>query len=225
MHFLVETIRQWALGVGGLGLFLIALLDSSFLSFPQVADALVLLQSAHHPARLAIYAGAATVGSILGSLLLFRVGRAGGDAFLVRRFPARHVERAVRFYKRFGIFAVLVPAMLPPPAPLKLFVLLSGAAATETAVKRAVAGRRVVHLATHGFVLGADCEPGPAGVRAVGGLTRANPETAVVAEENPLLLTGLALAGANRRGTVAPDGDEGILTADEIARLNLQGTE
>jgi len=128
MHLLIDIFRGWALGVGGLGLFLIALLDSSFLSFPQVADALVLLQSAHHPARLAVYAGAATAGSILGSLLLFRVGRAGGDAFLVRRFPARHVERAVRFYKRFGIFAVLVPAMLPPPAPLKLFVLLSGAA-------------------------------------------------------------------------------------------------
>jgi membrane protein YqaA with SNARE-associated domain len=128
MHLLIEAIRAWALGVGGLGLFLIALLDSSFLSFPQVADALVLLQSAHHPARLAVYAGAATIGSILGSLLLFRVGRTGGDAFLVRRFPARHVERAVRFYKRFGIFAVLVPALLPPPAPLKLFVLLSGAA-------------------------------------------------------------------------------------------------
>ena len=47
---------------------------------------------------------------------------------------------------------------------------------------------------------------------------------AAVAEENPLLLTGLALAGANRRGA-ALDQDEGILTADEIARLNLQGTE
>jgi len=128
MHLLIDILRGWALGVGGLGLFLIALLDSSFLSFPQVADALVLLQSAHHPARLAVYAGAATAGSILGSLLLFRVGRVGGDGFLVRRFPARHVARAVRFYKRFGIFAVLVPAMLPPPAPLKLFVLLSGAA-------------------------------------------------------------------------------------------------
>jgi membrane protein YqaA with SNARE-associated domain len=128
MHFLIETIRGWALGVGGFGLFLIALLDSSFLSFPQVADALVLLQSAHHPARMAVYAAAATAGSMLGSLLLFRVGRAGGDSFLLRRFPPRHVQRALRFYKRFGILAVLVPAILPPPAPLKLFVLLSGAA-------------------------------------------------------------------------------------------------
>jgi membrane protein YqaA with SNARE-associated domain len=128
MHVLIETIRQWALSVGGPGLFLIALLDSSFLSFPQVADALVLLQSAHHPARMAVYAGAATLGSLCGCLLLFRVGRAGGDVFLLRRFPARHVDRALRFYRRFGILAILLPALLPPPAPLKLFVLLSGAA-------------------------------------------------------------------------------------------------
>lgn len=103
--------------------------------------------------------------------------------------------------------------------------LLSGAAATETAVKRAVTGRRVVHLATHGFVLGTDCEPVPPGVRAVGGLARTSAQVVAVSEENPLLLTGLALAGANRRGSAALDQDEGILTADEIARLNLQGTE
>jgi len=103
--------------------------------------------------------------------------------------------------------------------------LLSGTAATETAVKRAVAGRRVVHLATHGFVLGTDCELGPSGLRAVGGLARTSAQAAAVAEENPLLLTGLALAGANRRRAATLDQDEGILTADEIARLNLQGTE
>ena len=61
--------------------------------------------------------------------------------------------------------------------------LLSGAAATETAVKKAVAGRRVVHLATHGFVLGTDCESNPAGVRAVGGLARTSTRAAAVTEE------------------------------------------
>jgi CHAT domain-containing protein/tetratricopeptide (TPR) repeat protein len=102
--------------------------------------------------------------------------------------------------------------------------LLSGPAATESAVKRAVAGHRVVHLATHGFFLGSDCTPAAAGLRAVGGIARSS-SVASVAAENPLLLTGLALAGANNRGGVALDQDEGLLTADEIAGLDLQGTE
>ena len=65
MLTIVDTIRQWALGVGGSGLFVIALLDSSVLSFPQVADALVLVQSARHPRYLLYYAGMATLGSLV----------------------------------------------------------------------------------------------------------------------------------------------------------------
>ncbi len=128
MSALLDAIRHWALGVGGSGLFLIALLDSSVLSFPQVADALVLLQSARHPHLMLYYAGVATLGSLIGCFVLYAAGRKGGEVFLRRRFKAAHVDRAFRLYRRFGMLVVLVPALLPPPAPLKIFVLLSGAA-------------------------------------------------------------------------------------------------
>jgi membrane protein YqaA with SNARE-associated domain len=128
VHALLDAIRHWAAGVGGWGLFAIALLDSSFLSFPQVADALVLLQSARHPDLMAYYAGVTTLGSLVGCFLLYGAGRRGGEVFLRRRFKASHVDRALRLYQRFGILAVFVPALLPPPAPFKIFVLLSGAA-------------------------------------------------------------------------------------------------
>jgi membrane protein YqaA with SNARE-associated domain len=128
MQTILDALYQWAIGVDGFGLFLIALLDSSFLSFPQVADALVLVQSARHPDWMLSYAAAATLGSLCGCLVLYGVGRAGGDAFLRRRFKAPHVERALRLYQRYGMLAIVVPALLPPPAPFKVFVLLSGAA-------------------------------------------------------------------------------------------------
>jgi membrane protein YqaA with SNARE-associated domain len=128
MSAVLDAIRHWALGLGGMGMFLIALLDSSVLSFPQVADALVLLQSARHPHYMLYYAGMTTLGSLAGCFVLYAAGRKGGEVFLRRRFKAAHVDRAFRLYRRFGMLVVLVPALLPPPAPFKIFVLLSGAA-------------------------------------------------------------------------------------------------
>jgi CHAT domain-containing protein len=78
-----------------------------------------------------------------------------------------------------------------------------------------------VHLATHGFFLGAACGAA-AGTRAVGGLASGSGLGAADLG-NPLLLSGLALAGANRASVPAGD-DDGILTAEEIAGLSLQGT-
>ena len=103
--------------------------------------------------------------------------------------------------------------------------MLSGRTATETTVKQAVIGRRVVHLATHGYFLQSPCDvTTTTGTRGVGGLRPSTPSQEF--SENALLLTGLALAGANVR-TAAPTNrnDDGILTAEEGAALNLQGTE
>ena len=112
-------------------------------------------------------------------------------------------------------------------------VLLRGGGATEYAFKRCAAGRRVLHLATHGFALGEDCGAVRAGMRGVGGFS-ARPGKDPVAQgpiggsllgENPFLLSGLVLAGANRRQDIADDHEDGILTAEEIAALDLSGVE
>ena len=101
--------------------------------------------------------------------------------------------------------------------------LLTGRAASKRAVILASAGRRIVHLATHGFFLGSPCQSGPAVTRGVGGLTAAAARASTVAD-NPLLFAGLAFAGANRPAGPSGQGD-GILTAEEVAALNLHGTE
>jgi CHAT domain-containing protein len=107
--------------------------------------------------------------------------------------------------------------------------VLVGRDANERTFKSEAAGYGVLHLATHGFFLGDACDPPRSavrGTRAVGGLSTAS-STAVdaVRRENPLLLSGLALAGANRRASARADDDDGILTAEEVASLNLNGVE
>ena len=124
----VAAITAWATGLGGVGLLVIAVLDSSFLSFPQVNDVLVIVLSAKSPERMPYYAGMTTLGSLIGCFMLFAVARRGGEVFIRKRLKGAHVDRALRLYQRFGLLAVVVPSLLPPPVPFKIFVLLAGAA-------------------------------------------------------------------------------------------------
>jgi CHAT domain-containing protein len=102
---------------------------------------------------------------------------------------------------------------------------LEGAAASESAFKRLAPGKQVLHLATHGFFLGGRCASAAASSRA-GSLALAGEEDLeIAAGESPLLLSGLALAGANRRAAAGPGEEDGILTAEEIAALDLRGVE
>lgn len=125
---IVTAIREWAAEFGGLGLFVVAALDSSFLSFPQVNDLLIIYLSTKTPAMMPYYAGMTTLGSLLGCFVLYGFARRGGEVFLRKRFSGQRVERGLALYQRHGLLAVVVPSLLPPPTPFKLFVLLAGAA-------------------------------------------------------------------------------------------------
>jgi membrane protein YqaA with SNARE-associated domain len=124
----VEWMQSVALSLGGPGLFIIALLDSSFLSFPEVNDLLIIYLTTQHKERMPYYALMTTLGSIAGCLLLYGLARKGGEAFLRSRFSERHIDRAMDRFRRFGLLAVLVPSILPPPTPFKIFVLAAGVA-------------------------------------------------------------------------------------------------
>ncbi|MDE2906160.1 MAG: VTT domain-containing protein [Acidobacteriota bacterium] len=126
---IVSWIQAFALGIGGPGLFVVAFLDSSFLSLPEINDLLVVMLVIEHNARMPYYALMATLGSVAGCLVLYCIGRSGGEALVRRRFGGPRMARALELSKRYGVLAIAVPAILPPPAPFKIFVLLAGVAA------------------------------------------------------------------------------------------------
>jgi CHAT domain-containing protein len=105
-------------------------------------------------------------------------------------------------------------------------VTLRGPEASETAFKSLAPDSRIVHLATHGFFLGEECPNAVGRSRGIGGLALASDAPPPPPRgESPLVLSGLALAGANHRNAAGPDEEDGILTAEEIAALDLSGVE
>jgi membrane protein YqaA with SNARE-associated domain len=124
----INWLYGFAIGLGGPGLFAIAFLDSSFISLPQINDLLVVLMVTQHKAWMPYYALMATLGSIAGCYVIYVLAEKGGEAFLKKRVHAASIDRTLALYRRHGLMALMIPALLPPPAPFKLFVLLAGVA-------------------------------------------------------------------------------------------------
>jgi membrane protein YqaA with SNARE-associated domain len=108
-------------------MILIGALDSSLLSLPEINDYLVVARCYTHPETAWFFPLFPVIGSVLGCLLLYTIFQKGGLAVLHRRFRADRVERVEKAYARFGIFALAIPALLPPPLPFKIFVATAGA--------------------------------------------------------------------------------------------------
>jgi membrane protein YqaA with SNARE-associated domain len=126
MEEIADWVRSVAMSLGAGGLFVVGFLDSSFLSLPELNDLLLIWMVTQHKERMALYATASTLGSVAGCLTLYYLGRKGGAAVVRRRFGVERTERAAATFERYGVMAVLVPSLLPPPLPFKVFVVLSG---------------------------------------------------------------------------------------------------
>jgi membrane protein YqaA with SNARE-associated domain len=124
----LRKVEAFAMGLGGPGLFLLAFLDSSFLALPEVVDILIVWFVIEHPDRWLWYGVMATAGSVAGSYVLYALARRGGEAFLRRRLREHHITRGMALFSRYGVLALIVPALLPPPVPFKPFVLMAGVA-------------------------------------------------------------------------------------------------
>jgi membrane protein YqaA with SNARE-associated domain len=119
---------NWLTHMGGLGLFSVAILDSSPIPLPLPGSTdLLLLWLVAHNGDPWLLGPMAIAGSILGGYATWHIGRRGGEATLRRYVPARLLKRVVGWVERHGILSVFLPAILPPPVPLMPFLLASGA--------------------------------------------------------------------------------------------------
>ncbi len=125
-YHLPHWLQAIVASAGGLGLFLIAFLDSSVLTFPIINDLLVIELTIQYPARMPYYAAMATLGSVGGCLLLYYLARKGGEAMLRKHAGAR-AQRIREWIGRHGLVSIIVTALLPPPTPFKVFVIAAGA--------------------------------------------------------------------------------------------------
>ena len=120
-----QKVVAFASGLGAPGLFLISFLDSSVLTFPIINDLLLIHLSMEHPARMPLYAFMATLGSVLGCVVLYFIARKGGEAIFHKK-AGKHGHAIRHWVEQNGFAGMLIAALLPPPTPFKFFVLAAG---------------------------------------------------------------------------------------------------
>lgn len=121
----LTRLSEYLITYGAFGLFMLALLDSTFVPLPSSADALMLLLSTTNPSWMLLYAFMATAGSALGCLILYLISRRAG-ARALNRFSEKKQAKVKNWIERYDMFAVLAATLMPPPFPFKIFVVSAG---------------------------------------------------------------------------------------------------
>lgn len=150
----VQTLAGW----GPAGIFALALLDSAGIPLPGGVDIFLIVLGASSPGAACAAALAAVAGSAIGCMILFSAARKGGQAYLDSRTASGRPAKLRAWFLRYGLLTVFIPAVLPIPLPLKVFVLSAGALgvrpATFLLVVLAARAPRYLGLALLGAKLG-----------------------------------------------------------------------
>jgi membrane protein YqaA with SNARE-associated domain len=120
-HFIWGLLQP----LGSWGVFAIAAIDGSLLGMPLDPVVAGYVYSNQH--KFLLYVIMASAGSAAGSIVLYVIGYKGGEVLLQKRMSARKFENMRRSFERHEFWALMFPAMLPPPFPFKLFVLAAAA--------------------------------------------------------------------------------------------------
>ena len=120
-------MRRWFVHIGALGFIPLGLIDSSIIPLPGSMDVLTIILAARTEELWFYYAVMATLGSVLGGFVTYRLARKGGEKSLETRLSAKSMKKVVKLFERWGFAAIAIPALLPPPMPLVPFLLAAGA--------------------------------------------------------------------------------------------------
>jgi membrane protein YqaA with SNARE-associated domain len=131
VYFLKHILSRYTVFVWGLlkplgvwGAFGIAAVDAAFLGLPL--DPVVAGYVYNDRSRFLLYAIMASAGSALGSLIIYAIGYSGGELLLRKRISSQRFDKIRSSFEKREFWALMIPSMLPPPAPFKLFVLSAG---------------------------------------------------------------------------------------------------
>jgi membrane protein YqaA with SNARE-associated domain len=122
-----HNVMAWVLHLGGIGLIPLGLLDNSVVPVPGSMDVATVLLAARDKHLWFYYAGLATIGSVIGGYLTYRIARTGGREALRKRFSQRNVQKILKTFERWGFASIVIPAILPPPLPTVPFLIAAGA--------------------------------------------------------------------------------------------------
>jgi membrane protein YqaA with SNARE-associated domain len=175
MHSILESLARFFFSLGGVGLLLLGVLDSSFLFMPLGNDLLVVALTAAHRQRMLYYVAMATVGSVVGVAITHWASAKGGQKGIEGEKKSRRVAYIERQVEKHGGIAVATAALMPPPFPFtpfiivaaalqyprkKMLVIVAGCRAARFAIEGSLAlvyGRRIIELAqspaVQGFIL------------------------------------------------------------------------
>jgi membrane protein DedA with SNARE-associated domain len=121
------TLQAW----GPFGVLLLAALDSAGIPLPGGVDALIVLVAINSPAQAFLTATLAVAGSLAGCMFLFWIARKGGQIYLDKHASSSRAMRFRLWFQQYGLLTVFIPALLPIPLPVKVFVLSAGALGTR----------------------------------------------------------------------------------------------
>ncbi len=113
--------------LGGAGLVVLGVADNSVIPLTGSMDVLTIWLAARHREPWPYYAAMATVGAVIGGYITYALAREGGKEAMERKLSKKKATQVSQVFEKWGFFAVVVPALLPPPFPFVPFLVAAGA--------------------------------------------------------------------------------------------------